>query len=214
MKHCTSEQRLWADIPLQLHKVFRQRHYTVVLVSYTQLQSGIIQCSIQTQWKSMMQVPGGVEGSLAAQHTTHKHTSPIHPAWYFLALPVSSIRLITHKKSRANVWSTPHTAAAQHQERRDTSVLMNNQETKQKKTISTLKLHIPAPFQIEHRQDGRSRDCALLASSRNSQGRARLRCQIQQLHSLHDDAGWRKCLGFLCKHRGSLKNFALLGLFS
>lgn len=126
---------------------------------------------------------------------THTHTF-IQPAWYFL----NSIRLIAPKKSRANVWSAPHAAAAQHQEQWDTSVHIKNQETKQKTIKHIIAAH-SSPFQTEPRQNRRSR---------NSQGCDKLCCQIQQLKSVHDDADWRKCLAFLCKHWGSLKNFAHL----
>ena len=209
---------LWAEIINRYYLTWTNSR--VVLVPYKQLQSGIIQCSTctvhYTESKAWCKCLGGGDSSGPTHTHTQTHT---HSAWYFLALPVSSIRLITHKKSRANVWSTPHTAAAQHQEQRDTSVHIKTRKqkkTKQKPNNKYIKAAHSCPFQIEHRQDRQSRapDCDLLASSRDSQGHARFCCQIQQLNSVHDDADWRKCLGFLCKHWGSLKHCAHLGLFS
>lgn len=73
----------------------------------------------------------------------HTHTLfLIQPAWYFLALPASSIRLITQEK----VEPTFHQRLIVQQEQRDTSAIYKKEKTgnKSKRTIRALKLHIPA----------------------------------------------------------------------
>lgn len=219
----TEKLHFWAETINRYVLTIAQTRWTETFYSSTGLTHTAAEWSNTVQYWVLWakhDASAWVEGTLVAACThacTRTHTrTRTERDWYFLALPVSSIRIITHKKSRANIWSTPHTAAAPHQEQPDTSVHIKKTGNKTRKNNKCIKAAHSCPFQTEPRRDRWSRapDCDPLASSRNSQGRARLCCQIQQLNCVHDDADWRKCLGFLCKHWGSSKNFAHLRLFS
>lgn len=140
-----------------------------------------------------------MEGTHTQTHTLSHTTS--------LVFPGSACELYTpnysQEKSSKRSINASHCGSSTPGTVRHIRPYKKHQETKQKKTISTLKLYIPALFKLNTgRTEG---DCELLPSSRNSQGRAKLCCQIQQLNSVHDDADWRKCLSFLCKHQGCFK---------
>lgn len=114
----------------------------------------------------------------------------------------SSIRLITQEK----VEPTFHQRLIVQQEQRDTSacIYKKRKNRKQiKKDDTCVKAAHSCPFQTEQSR-GAGCDILLLESHRAVQDC----CQIQQLNSVHDDAAGRKCLALLCKHRGSLENFA------
>ena len=118
------------------------------------------------------------------------HTKALLSARLVFPAPACELQAPNYSQGK---WSQrlvrcPQSAAAQHEQQRDTSARMKTQQETQHNTIRTLELHIPALSQANRGWTHGAAHWELWASWRKSHDRARRHCQIQQLSSAHDDA--------------------------